>query len=175
MATYQTRDELDGPTTTTEAGGVRRRRRSFFGFLSAVVGTAAVAVALRDRLPNVPFKDYLYTVPRYDYDVQAYHVAAAGAALAVLALLWRRVSGRTRAGWPVLGLLLCGAAAGVYRYETSPRYPGSPEHWVQVNVVERARQLLNQGQAPTRQPAQIETSAPPAAADANTGPSAAAP
>ena len=168
MATYQTHDELDDRPATTS--GPRRRRPSLFGMLSAVAGAAALAVVYRDRVPDaLPYKTYLFNIPQYDYAVQAYHVAAAGAALAVLALLWRRVSGRTRAGWPVLGLLLCGAAAGVYRYETSPRYPGTPEHWVQVNVVERVQRLLNK-QEPAGSPKVIETSSSSAAAPADPQP-----
>lgn len=140
MASDKSYDELDDRPAT--ANKPRRRRLSFLGFCAVITGAAATAVAFRDRVPEFPYKSYLYTVPQYDYAVHPHHVAAAGAALAVLALLWRAVGGRTRAGWPVLGLLLCGMTAGAHRYQTSPRYPGTPEHWVEVNVVERVQRLL---------------------------------
>lgn len=172
MARDHRYDELDDQPRTTKAP--RRRRASFFGFLSAVTGVAAIAVVYRDQISDwlakryVPglgvdlgqYAEYLYRVQ--DYSVQAYHVAAAGAGLAVLALLFRRMTKRTRAGWPVLGLLLSAAAAGIYRYHSVDRVPGTPEHWVQVNVVERVQKMLD------KQPANETTpvSAPPETAPA---------
>jgi hypothetical protein len=159
-------DELDDQPRSTKN---KPRRASFFGFLSTLTGLAALAVVYRDPIrdwlqyrfiPVVKYDlaqlaQYLYQVK--DYQVQAYHVAAVGAGLAVWALLWRKMLKRTRAGWPVLGLLLCGAAAGIYRYNSVDRVPGTPEYWVQVNVVERVQNMFAKK---PEAPKHIETSTP---------------
>lgn len=168
-------DELDDQPRASKKN--RPRRASFFGFLSTIAGLAALAVVYRDTIsewlqrhyiPGVNYdlgqlSQYLYQIQ--DYRVEAYHVAAAAAGLAVWALLWRKMLKRTRAGWPVLGLLLAAAAAGIYRYNSVDRAPGTPEHWVQVNVVERVQKMFEK--APEA-PKTIETSAP---ADPATAPS----
>ena len=167
MARDNSYDELDDKPSATKK--YRPRRASFFGFLSVLTGLAALAVVYRDQISQwldhrfVPFvkydlgelSQYLYQVK--DYQVQAYHVAAAGAGLAVWALLWRKLLKRTRAGWPVLGLLVCGSAAGIYRYNSVDRTPGTPEYWVQVNVVERVQKMFEKK---PEAPKAIETSAP---------------
>ncbi|QOV92189.1 hypothetical protein IPV69_12875 [Humisphaera borealis] len=172
MARHSEFDELDDKPSTTKKH--RPRRGSFFGFLSVVAGGAALAVVYRDQISEwlthryLPFvkydmgqlSQYLYQVK--DYQVQAYHVAAAGAGLAVWALLWRKLLGRTRAGWPVLGLLVCASAAGIYRYNSVDRTPGTPEYWVQVNVVERVQKMFEKK---PEAPRMIETAAPVPAPD----------
>ena len=157
------------------------------GGVAVLVGFAAVAVSQRDRLNelanyyNAPFAGCLFEVNQHS--VHPYHVALAAASLGVLALLLRRVTGRTRAGLPLFALLLAAGAAGSYDYEHSPREVGSPERWVQDNVVDRVGGWMagHGGQpampvaAPATAPAEdVKTSEPttsPAAADkaASTG------
>lgn len=173
MARYNDYDELDDQPKAKRVR--RKRRRSLIGLVAVLTGLAAVAVTQRDRLTEyasrvggVPYLGQLYQVG--DYPVEVYQVAAAGATLALLALLLRAVTGRTRAGWPVLALLLCGAAAGTYRYENSPKDPGTPERWVKDHVVDKAADWIDQrrGAAPA---ATVETSAPAAGPDQTAGPS----
>ncbi|HEX8915513.1 MAG TPA: hypothetical protein VF796_24380, partial [Humisphaera sp.] len=129
----KTRDDLDDDRRPT--GTKRRpRRASLLGLLSVLTGLAAVAVLNREQLRpiiKVPYLDQVGT-----YVVQPLHVAGAAAALAVLALLLRAVTGRTRAGWPVLGLMLAAGAAGTWQYCTNP--DGKAEQWVRENVVNQA-------------------------------------
>ena len=157
-----TRDDLDDdrrPSVTKR----RPRRASLLGLLSVLAGLAAVAVVNREQLRPVIKGPYLDQVGTYT--VQPLHVAGAAAALAVLALLLRAMTGRTRAGWPLLGLLLAAGAAGTWRYCTNPE--GKAEQWVRDNVVNTAvakwDQFRNRNDAPPAQPAPpktVEVSAP---------------
>lgn len=171
MARYQAFDELDDAPKQTRSSKPRRRRGSVIGFLAVLVGIAAVAVAKRDALglwmsnKGIPHGNYLYQVG--DYPIEPYQVAAVGVGLAAVALLLRRMTGRTRAGWPVLAILLSAGAAGTYRYDTSPREPGSPERWVQDNVVDRVDAMIHRkdpappvSPATPPAPSSVETAAP---------------
>jgi hypothetical protein len=129
-----------------------------------LTGLAAIAVLNREQLRpiiKVPYLDQVGT-----YVVQPLHVAGAAAALAVLALLLRAVTGRTRAGWPLLGLLLAASAAGTWRYCTNP--DGKAEQWVRENavnpVIAKWEQFQHRNDPAPAQPAEppktVEVSAP---------------
>lgn len=144
-------------------GSTRRkpRRSSFFGKLAVLAGLLAFVVVCRENLRHIRFHEYLYEVR--DYKVDPLHIAGVGAGLAVLALLYRALSGRTRAGWPILGLLVCASAAGTWRYVTSPMSPGSPEQWVRDHVVHPLHEKWDQyrnGRNEPVAPAPVEVSAP---------------
>jgi hypothetical protein len=168
MRRYQGYDELDDqPARGTGTNGNRRRRASLIGGLAVLAGFAAVAVSQRDKLNELashydaPFAGCLFEVNQHS--VHTYPVALAAASLAVVALLLRRMTGRTRAGLPLFALLLAAGAAGTYRYEHSPRDVGTPERWVQDNVVGKVEQWLGGRSDPATPPAsEVPTSAPAA-------------
>jgi len=155
MARYPAYDELDEKPSKKSSSN-RPKRASLLGFLAVLIGMVAVGLTQRDKINQImnergwPGAGFLFQVK--EYQVEPYHVAAAGAGVAVLALLLRRMTGRTRMGWPVLAILLCAGAAGTWRYQHSPREPGSPERWVQDNVVDKVAGWLNKAPA-TPQPA----------------------
>lgn len=163
MAKYTAYDELDA-TDNRKPAKKRPRRASLLGLLAVLVGLVAIAVTQRDCIKTwadskgIPGAENLYVVKvpnaGHDYWVDPYHVAAAGAGLAVFALLLRAMTGRTRGGWPVLALLLSGAAAGVWRYENTPKDPGTPERWVKDNVVDRVDRWIHPPPVVPTQPAE---------------------
>jgi hypothetical protein len=170
MGKYTGYDELDAPAKSKSAKK-RPRRASLLGLLGVLVGLVAIAVTQRAYIQpwlakqGVPHSEYMTVVENYWVD--PYHVAGAGGGLAIFALLLRSMTGRTRAGWPVLALLLSAGAAGTWRYETTPKDPGTPERWVRDNVVDRVDRWIHPPTEPGVQPAprpQEQTVSTPATA-----------
>jgi hypothetical protein len=146
MAKYTAYDELDASDSRKPAKR-KPRRASLLGLLGVLVGVAAIAVTQRDSIKpwadskGIPHTEYLNVIG--DYFVDPYHVAAAAAGLGILALLFRKMTGRTRGGWPTLALLLGITAAGIWRYQTTPKDPGTPERWVKDNVVDKVDRWIH--------------------------------
>jgi hypothetical protein len=140
MAKYTAYDELDAPSSRKPAKR-KPRRASLLGMLGVLVGMVAIALTQRDSIKpwadskGISHTEYLNVIG--DYFVDPYHFAAGAAGLGILALLFRKMTGRTRGGWPVLAVLLGITAAGTWRYETTPKDPGTPERWVKDNVVDK--------------------------------------